>query len=306
MKADTTIQEAITRSSLSSSNHMEMLTFRLTDGQMYGINVFKIIEIVESPSRIDRIPHSHPAVKGIVDFRGKAISVIDLSQAIDMAPVDLKDGVGYLVICEYNKQLNAFLVSAPEVLLTRSWESIKKPEGFNSPSLVAIAYDDHEEMIMLLDIEGILADIIGIAKEVEAQLVETARVQCQGKHVILVDDSSAALNMMKTTLADLGMKITEFDSAVNALKTMQQPSSMVNLSPVDLIISDIEMPGMDGFTFIRSLRTVAVFQDIPIILHSSMSNPTNEIKAREAGANAFIAKFDPNVLIGQVIKFISG
>lgn len=302
MQTDTTIQEAITRSSLSSSNHMEMLTFRLTDGQLYGINVFKIIEIVECPSRLDRIPHSHPAVKGVVDFRGSAISVIDLSQALDMTPVDFKHGLGYLVVCEYNNQLNAFLVSSPEVLLTRSWESIKKPEGFNAPSLVAIAYDDHDEMILLLDIEGILAEIIGLNQKVENQVIETAKAHCHGKRVVLVDDSSSALNMMRAALSEIGMEITQYDSAVKALETMQGSAGF----SVDLIVSDIEMPGMDGFTFIRSLRSSAKFSAVPIILHSSMSNPTNAIKAQEAGATAFIAKFDPNLLIAQVLQLISG
>jgi len=110
--------------------------------------------------------------------------------------------------------------------------------------------------------------------------------------------------MMHTALAELGMDVVEFDSAVKALQAVQQGGDSSVFSSVDLIISDIEMPGMDGFTFVRALRSDAQLKDIPILLHSSMSNPTNEIKAQESGATAFIAKFDPNILIGQVVEAI--
>ncbi|MBN2645654.1 MAG: chemotaxis protein CheV [Desulfuromonadaceae bacterium] len=305
MTNDATLQEVLTRTSLSSSNQMEMLTFRLTDRQLYGINVFKIIEIIECPARLDRIPHSHPAIRGVVNFRGQAISVIDLSQALDMTPVNFQHDIGYLVVCEYNNQLNAFLVASPEILLTRSWEDIKKPDGFDAPALVAIAYDDQGEMVLLLDIEGILAEIVGLPTVIETSLLEEGKRRGQDKHVLLVDDSSSALLMMKNTLTELGMSITQFDSAVKALEAMTDPETRSDLLPVNLIISDIEMPGMDGFTFTRSIRSIAEMSALPIILHSSMSNPTNELKAREAGATAFIAKFDPNVLVKQVLQSIA-
>nr|WP_320050303.1 chemotaxis protein [uncultured Desulfuromonas sp.] len=300
MQEDKTLYEAATRTSLSQSNQMEMLTFRLSDGQLYGINVFKIIEIIECPHQLNRIPYSHPSVKGIVDFRGQAITVIDLSQSVDLPAVDFKKNLAYLVICEYNKQLNAFLVASPEVLLTRSWSDIKKPDAIDAPSLVAIAYDDHEEMILLLDIEGILAEVVGMEDNYQQQQGQDL---CQGKHVILVDDSKAALSLMRTTLSSLGMIITEFDSATKALEVLSADHQSID-PPVDLIISDIEMPGMDGFTFTRTLRADARYEKIPIVLHSSMSNPTNEIKAREAGAAAFIAKFDANILVGSIIPLL--
>nr|WP_320116725.1 chemotaxis protein [uncultured Desulfuromonas sp.] len=303
MDHDNSLQEVMTRTSLSHSNQMEMLTFRLTDGQLYGINVFKIIEIVECPGRLDRIPYSHPSVKGIVDFRGQAITVIDLSEAVGLPSVNYKTDLAYLVVCEYNKQLNAFLVATPEVLLTRSWQDIKKPDGIDAPALVAIAYNDTNEMVLLLDIEGILAEVIGLEGGIEEQVLEHAEHVCQGKHILIVDDSNAALTLMRKTLTDSGMKVTEFSSAVRALESLSPPQQQ-EAADFDVIISDIEMPGMDGFTFTRTLKTLSRFEHVPVILHSSMSNPTNEIKAREAGATAFIAKFDPNVLVGRIAQLI--
>ncbi|MBV5340190.1 MAG: purine-binding chemotaxis protein CheW, partial [Deltaproteobacteria bacterium] len=158
----TSLDEALQRSNLSQSNQMEMLTFRLTDNQLYGINVFKIIEIIECPHRIDRMPNAHPAVKGALDFRGNALAVIDLSKAIGLAPKEFRNELAYIIICEYNRSLTAFIIHAPDTLLTRSWTDIHKPEGINTLSLVAIAYADSGEAIMLLDIESILSSVVGI------------------------------------------------------------------------------------------------------------------------------------------------
>jgi two-component system chemotaxis response regulator CheV len=296
------IDEAIRRSKLSSTNNMEMLTFRLTDNQLYGINVFKIIEILECPKRIDRLPQAHPAIKGIVGFRGQGITVLDVSEALGMPPVDYVHELGYLVVCEYNSQLNAFLVKHPETLLTRGWDEIKKPEGFHAPSIVAIAYASDDEMILLLDIETILVDVVGLEAGVSQALLQGAMEKCRGKKVLLVDDSKSAMNLMQQTMAALDIDYRDFDSATKALAFLEAEVAAGQPVGFDLIISDIEMPGMDGFTFTRRLRTMPALARLPIALHSSMSNPTNRFKAEEAGANEFIPKFDPDALSGLVVR----
>lgn len=295
-----TLDEALKRTSLSRTNQMEMLTFRLSDNQLYGINVFKIIEIVESPHRFDRMPHSHPAVKGAVDFRGKPISAIDLAEALGMQPVEFEQQLAYLIICEYSQQLNAFIISSPETLLTRGWDEIHKPDGIQAPSLVAVAYSDTSETILLLDIEGILADVIGYKADVTETLLDRGK-QLHTKKVLVVDDSRTALSMMQQTLTNLGITHTSQQSAVQALAWLKERDEQQE-PPFDLIISDIEMPGMDGFTFTRHLRELPSYAATQIILHSSMSNPTNRIKAEEAGANDFVAKFDPNTLAEHLLN----
>lgn len=301
----TSIEEAMRRTSLSSSNQMEMLTFRLTDKQLYGINVFKIIEIIECPNNLSRVPYSHPAVKGVVDFRGEAITVIDMAAAIDMEPIDNVNNLGYLVVCEYNRQLNAFLVSQPESLLTRGWDEIKKPEGFHAPALIAITHTDDNEMILLLDIEGILTTVVGIGSESAAHPSVPETEKCKGKKVVLLDDSSSAMQLLANTMEQLGIDYTSFDSAPKALSFLTEQVEKNNPIPIDLIISDIEMPEMDGFTFTRTVRKMVELKRIPIVLHSSMSNPTNQHKSVEAGADRFIAKFDPIALRKLVCELLS-
>ena len=288
------LEEALQRTSLSHSNQMEMLTFRLTDRQLYGINVFKIIEILECPRKIDRMPHSHPAVKGALDFRGSPITAIDLSEAVGLPAMCFADELAYVVICEYNQRLTAFIIHAPETLLTRNWQDIHKPDGIRAPSLVAIAYADDNEAIMLLDIETVLATIVGIPVELAGGVADGVG-KGTGKHVLVVDDSRTAIAMLQSILDRLGFTNTALQSADQALEYLGREGA-----GVDLIISDIEMPGMDGFTFTRQVRDTPDTKHHKILLHSSMSNPSNRIKAEQAGANDFVAKFDPNVLAERI------
>lgn len=293
------IDEALQRSSLSESNQLEMLTFRLTDNQLYGINVFKIIEILECPPRIDRIPNSHPAVKGVLDFRGSAITVIDLSEAVGLTPKEYRTELAYIIICEYNRTLTAFLVHATETLLTRSWTDIHKPEGVKTLALVAIAYADSGETIMLLDVESILSAVVGIEGQLSAVSMTETEGKGNGRHLLVVDDSLTAIMMLQNVLDKMGFTNTAVISADKALEYLEKEHSRV-----DLVISDIEMPGMDGFTFTRTLREQSAYKHLKVILHSSMSNPTNQLKALQAGADMFVAKFDPDVLAKEIFNLL--
>ncbi len=289
------LEEALQRTNLSQSNQMEMLTFRLTDNQLYGINVFKIIEIIECPARIDRMPNSHPAVKGALDFRGNALAVIDLSEAVGLPTKNYREELAYIIICEYNRSLTAFIVHAPDTLLTRSWADIHKPEGINAISLVAIAYSDSNEAIMLLDIESILVSVVGI----ERDLTDVVEGRGSGRHVLIVDDSRTAIMLLQSVLDKMGFTNTAMMSADKALEYLEK-----DFARVDLVISDIEMPGMDGFTFTRTLREHSNYKDLKVILHSSMSNPTNQQKALQAGANRFVPKFDPDTLSEEIFNLV--
>jgi len=294
------LDEALQRSKLSLSNQMEMLTFRLTDNQLYGINVFKIIEIIECPRHVDRMPRAHPAVKGALDFRGNALAVIDLSEAVGLPAKNFSDELAYIIICEYNQRLTAFIIHSPDTLLTRNWADIHKPEGVNALSLVAIAYADSGEAIMLLDIESILAAIIGIDRDLSSPVMTGAEGKGAGRHVLVVDDSRTAIMMLQSVLDRLGFTNTAHMSAAQALDYLEK-----EYERVDLVISDIEMPGMDGFTFTRTMRDNEKFKNLKVILHSSMSNPSNRIKAEQCGANTFVPKFDPDSLAGEIFNLVS-
>ena len=295
-------EEAAQRTNLALSNQMEMLTFYLTDEQLYGINVFKIIEMIETPPRISRVPQSHPSVCGVIDFRGKPITVIDLSQSVGLEPVDFRQELSHVIICEYNNNVHGFLVSRPEQLLNRNWEDIRRPTGLltKSASLVAIAYGDNEEAIQLLDIERILAEVLGLEQTLTPGLAVIDTGGEEMKRVLVVDDSRAARMFITSVLEQMGIPSVALDSGQGALDYLAGLAEQNELDEIGMIISDIEMPGMDGFTFTRLLKENPRLSSLHVLLHTSMSNPSNRLKAEQVGADDFLAKFNPDELAGRV------
>jgi len=306
---DTIFDEVDNRTSLALTNKMEMLIFYLNDQQLYGINVFKIIQILECPKTITRIPLSHPSIIGTVDFRGKPITVIDLADVLAMPPVPYKEVICYILVCEYNNAVNGFLINSPDSLITRSWEDIKSPTGLLTRSgyLTAIAYTDKNEIIQMLDVEKILAEVVGIDDMLTAQVKDELKTkQMSTHHVLIVDDSLSARMVVKSVLDQAGIKSTVIDSAVNALKLIEDIYiKKMEGERFSLVISDIEMPGMDGFTFARKIRSMPETAKMRIILHSSLSNPSNKAKAEQAGADEFIAKFQPDMLAKSTIEHLN-
>lgn len=306
---DTVFDEVDKRTSLALSNQMEMLVFYLNDQQLYGINVFKIIEIIECPNTVTKIPLAHPSVIGTVDFRGKAIVTIDLGDVLGLPGFDYKNNLSYIIICEYNNAINGFLIKNPDKLINRGWEEIKSPTGLLSHSgyLTAIAYDDNNETIQVLDIEKILAEIVGISQELSIEIKEKMS-DMTGRKVLVVDDSQTARIMVKSVLDQAGIQSTVMDSATGALQLLEgiYVKGADKTAGFDMIICDIEMPGMDGFTFTRKVRETPETAGIYVVLHSSLSNPSNKAKAELVGANDFISKFQPDILITKVLEKLSG
>ncbi|MBF0163200.1 MAG: chemotaxis protein CheV, partial [Magnetococcales bacterium] len=251
------------RANLAFSNEMEMLTFVLTDGQLYGLNVFKIIEIIECPKTITRIPQSHPAIKGTIDFRGHAINLLDLSEAMGLEPVSYLTKLSYVLVCEYSTSIQGFLVSEPDRLIQKSWNDVIRPDGslYGNSYLTAITYDN-ERTVQILDVEKILGDIIGIEDVISEDLSQRAKkLKIENFHVLAVDDSNAARQLMASAFDQLGLRHTMFDNAEKALAELERCVES-GVIPYNIIFSDIEMPVMDGFTFTRKVRQIPQLANI--------------------------------------------
>ena len=301
---DTLMDEIDKRANLAFSNQMEMLTFYLTDSQQYGINVFKIIEVVETPKTITSIPLANPAIIGAFNFRGKMVTAIDLSFSMGLQPVDHQNSISYIIVCEYSNTIQGFLVSRPNILLNIGWDEVKKPSGMlkDSGYLIALAYGPDDQAIQLLDIEKILGEVIGLNETVDQTLLDKSQdADVSEMQVLVLDDSKAARSMMKNALDQLQIPHALFEEGHLALEALEQ-SLQEGALPFSLIISDIEMPGMDGFTFTRTVKANPNLKNIPLVLHSSMSNKANRTKAISVGADGFVPKFQPDVIAGLVLE----
>ncbi|QEP42235.1 chemotaxis signal transduction protein CheV [Ectothiorhodospiraceae bacterium BW-2] len=296
------------RTNLAYSNKMEMLTFFLTDRQLYGINVFKIIEIIETPKHITYIPLVDAAIVGTINYRGSSVTVIDIARLLGMEAVsEAKEGCRReVLLCEYSGTIQGLMICHSNELIIRSWEEIKNPgQKLNySTYLTALAYDDRGRTVQILDIEKLLADIVGIKQEVSESIrrrVDPAAFA--DKPILLVDDSKSARMFMQSVLEQLGFRYTLASSAKEGMERLQE-SLGEGRERYAIIISDIEMPDMDGFSFTRAIRTDEQLQLTPVILHSSMSNKTNESKAKNVGANEFVGKYNPDELARVILKLL--
>nr|CRH06349.1 Putative response regulator receiver modulated CheW protein [Candidatus Magnetococcus massalia] len=299
------MDEVNSRANLAFSNNMEMLTFFLTDEQQYGINVFKIIEVIETPKDVTQVPKLHPAIVGTIDFRNDMVTVVDLSMAMDLQPVKFAEEISYIIICEYSNSTQGFLISRPNKLLQRNWGDVKKPsKGMSHQGvLTAITNDDDGQAIQILDIEAILNDVMDLEEEVSEMMVtQGGKQDLSGFHVMIVDDSRSALRMLENTLDQIKVPYLPFSGASEAIKYLETSIEGEKESDVDLIISDIEMPGMDGFSFCRFVKGHDRLQSIPLLLHSSMSNKANAHKADKVGADGFVPKFRPDEIARAVME----
>ncbi|WP_130471405.1 chemotaxis protein CheV [Candidatus Magnetaquicoccus inordinatus] len=308
MAKDSVLDEAYQRANLAFSNEMEMLTFYLTDDQLYGINVFKIIEIMECPKVVTKTPYSHPVVKGNIDFRGHPISLFDLAEGLGLPTIDYRNTLSYILVCEYSGTIQGFLVSRPNMLINKSWSDIVKPDGalYDRSYLTAITYHNNVP-IQILDVEKLLVDILGIDTSVSDELVQQGRLLSVDQHkVLVVDDSKAACSMLSAALDQLGVSHVVMNSAQEALDLLaRELKANDGQSPFTLIFTDLEMPGMDGFTFTRKVREMPALDNVRLAVHSSLSNKSNWEKAQQMGADEFVPKFSPDRFAEVLLKQIA-
>ncbi len=304
MSQDQLFAEVDKRTQLAMSNEVEMLTFYLADQQLYGLNVFKIIEILETPKGISRIPRSHPTIKGEINFRDHPINLIDLGEYLGMTPIDYKNTISYVLVCEYSTTIQGFLVYRPNVLVTKGWDEIIKPTGrlYESSCLTAITY--HEGVpIQMLDVEKVLNEIVGIDIKISPELIARGRqIVRKEHHILAVDDSKAACHLIQAVLNQMGIQHTVVDEAPKALEMLEKSIKEDGKSTYTMVFTDIEMPIMDGFTFTRSIKNNPRLAHLYVAMNSSLSNRSNEEKAQQMGADDFIPKFTPDNMARIVIE----
>lgn len=302
---DELMAEVEQRANLAYSNQMEMLTFYLTDEQLYGLNVFKIIEILECPKKVTKVPYAPPSVKGTIDFRGHGVTIIDLAEAMGLPGIDYKNKIAYVMICEYSTTTQGFLVAQPNVLINKSWDDIIQPDNivYDTSYLTAITYHKGEA-VQILDVEKLLSEIIGIEDTISENLLEKAReVITDAHHILAVDDSKAARQLIQGAMEQLGIQHTLVDSPVKALEILEKSVEEGNgTSRYTVIFTDIEMPVMDGFAFTRKVKANPDLRDIYLAAHSSLSNRSNREKARSMGADDFIPKFTPDRIATAILE----
>jgi len=291
------------RTRLAGHNRLELLMFYLGGKQHYGINVFKVQEVIQCPT-LTKVPHSHPVVRGIASMRGRTISIMDLSMAIGMEPwTDTENS--YVIISEYNRSTQGFLVSGVDRIINIEWSDVlPPPKGQSSGYMTAVTnVDDH--LVEIIDVEKILVEVIGQPMELGEKTIESGKQEnFVNNHILVVDDSSVARKQIKRTLTKIDIECTVANNGQEALDILKAwADEDVPVSErIDMVISDVEMPQMDGYTLTTEIRKDPRLQNLYVLLHTSLSGVFNQSMIERVGANEFVAKFDAETLAKAVIN----
>ena len=288
------------RTQLVGENRLELLMFRLQGPQLYGINVFKVQEVIQCPA-LTHIPNSNPVVKGVAKLRGRTIPVIDLSMSLGMPPMENMNGA-FVIIADYNRSVQGFLVHGMERIVNMNWDEISAPPKGLDSYMTAVTRVDGK-LVEIIDVEKVLADIAGTVDDVSENLVGDSGGGNELR-VLVADDSSVARKQIQRAMKQIGVEAILAKDGQEALDLLR---SWVKDDPdiskhISLLISDVEMPNMDGYTLTTEIRKDPQLNSLYVILHTSLSGIFNQAMVEKVGANKFIAKFNADELAEAVLE----
>ncbi len=307
------------RTHLAGSNMFELLLFRVGESagteqrELYGINVFKVREIMEMPT-ITVVSGSNPNVLGVADIRGQIIPVIDLAKVSGCTP---KNGLRILLVTEFARTTQGFAVEEVDEIVRLDWSQVLSAESHSSAKTVtSFARLDGDvagsRLAQVLDVEQILRDVLPPSPH-EISETDTGRVVLKpGAKILAADDSGVARSLIEQGLTAMGVPFIMTKTGQEAwdvLESLQRKAETngTNISDqIAMVLTDLEMPEMDGFTLTRRIKSDSAFAGIPVVIHSSLSGSANEEHVRKVGANAYVSKFNAEELAAVMRKTLRG
>lgn len=285
------------RTNLAGTNKMELLLFRVGSPETYGINVFKVKEVMQKVA-ITQAPSQPEFVAGMASIRGQLIPVIDLI-ALCGNPPPAQPPI--MIVTEFSHTTQAFLVASVDTIIRIDWGDVHQPPQMVSASskLTGVTRLADGRLASILDVEQILHTLAGSPAPLDvlgAALPEQPIPP--GIKIYFVDDSAFARTQLQQILDNIGVK-SEFAvngreawTRLDAMASMAEATGACLADSVPIIITDIEMPEMDGFKLTRTIKADRRFNGIKVLLHSSMSEASNRDKGMALGADGFLAKYN--------------
>ncbi|HID00749.1 MAG TPA: chemotaxis signal transduction protein CheV [Piscirickettsiaceae bacterium] len=286
-------------------NRLELLLFRLNGPQLYGINIFKVREIIPTPN-YSPVPKADPRIVGIGNIRGDQLILIDLARCVGLPP--LKDKANtFTLITEFSHQQQGFIVEGVERIAYLFWENVTPPPPTlaHSPYLTAITRFENQ-IVELIDVEKVMAELTQEKVDLSdglVHMVSQADFDPADYFVLAVDDSVVAQKHIRNVLSKLGVRFQIVQDGKLALDLLQKWAKDAEDGMADavskrvlMVISDVEMPEMDGYTLARAIRKDPRLKDLYVVLNSSLTGAVNEEFARKSGADKFFTKWDTDAL----------
>ncbi len=299
----TGLLESIDRSTqLAGHNRLALLLFRLGPRQVFGINVFKVQEVIRRP-RLSSMPSSHPLVAGVADIRGRVVPVIDLHRAIG-GPAVTEASAAHVIVAEYSRSVQGFLVQSVDRIIHVDVATVQPPPETGTESFLTAITRYGEELVEIIDVEKVLAAVTGdrpgMSDAMQAQAME---LDARGRRVLVVDDSKVARTQIEKVLAQLGIECVTATDGKDALRQLQ---GLADRGPLDeqllMVISDVEMPAMDGYRLTTEIRRDPRMKGLYVLMHSSLSGIFNHAMVERVGADRFLPKFSSDELAEAVVE----
>lgn len=278
----------------SGTNEMEIIEFGIGESA-FGINVMKVREII-NPIKVVQLPGTHPCVEGLIYLRGNVMPQINLGQYLDYEPSD-NPQQDRVIVAEFNQMKIAFRVQTVARIHRISWEQIEKPSDLQSGETVAVGIIKMgERIILLLDFEKIVMDInpdMGFAAN---KMNMPATTDHSNQHIVIAEDSNTLRHFIEGVLNGVGFTHLSFFEngalAWNFLEDLAEKRGEAFVNDVQLLITDIEMPQMDGHHLTRRVKEHKVLKKLPVVIFSSLINDDLFHKGKTVGADAQISKPD--------------
>lgn len=308
------LQSIDARTRLAGTNKLEILMFslgldsRTGRTETFGINVFKVREVMRTPP-ITSAPEMPSSVMGMVSLRGVLVPVIDLVRYTGI-PSDTTPEV--MIVTEYNGRTQGLLVAAVDTILRLDWAKMKVPPAMlaqNMSGLItAVTELADGRLVMMMDVEKILSDTTGTEDEdVYRHVVPLGK---EGRTVFFADDSSTARKQISRTLDALGVHHIQAVNGRQAWETLLRLADQSTsrgeplVQSVQIVLTDVEMPEMDGYMLTRRIKSDTRFKGIKVLMHSSLSGDSNQKLGHSVGVDEYVSKFEPQRLASTLTRLL--
>jgi len=305
------------RTKLAGTNKLEILLFTLGRDtrtgrrETFGINVFKVREVMRVPE-ITRAPEMPPAVEGMVSLRGVLVPVVDL---VKFTGIETDSKPEIMIVTEYNGHTQGFLVEAVDTILRLDWSSIRVPPdmfaGHMGGLVTAVTELADGRLVMLMDVEKILADTTQGDDDYLYAAVEPLDL-AEPRTILFCDDSAIARKQIEKTLNAMGIHYHAANNGRQAWETLLKIAEQAEAAHqpvshfIQLVLTDVEMPEMDGYMLTKSIKADPRFAGIPVIMHSSLSGMSNQQLGRSVGVDEYVSKFEPQRLAETLARILKG
>jgi two-component system chemotaxis response regulator CheV len=304
------------RTKLAGTNKLEILLFslgldsRTGRRETFGINVFKVREVMRTPP-ITSAPEMPGSVEGMVSLRGALVPVVDLAR---YAAVQTETPRDIMIVTEYAGHTQGFLVEGVDTILRLDWSQMRVPPDMLLADLgglvTAVTELPDGRLVMMMDVEKVLSETTNYDDDLVFRSIKP--IDKPELTVFFADDSVVARKQIQRTLDAMGVKSV---SAINGREAWLELGKMADYAEsigqkasdmISLVLTDVEMPEMDGYILTKKIKSDARFNGVPVIMHSSLSGMSNQQLGKSVGVDEYVAKFEPQRLSEALTRRLTG